>query len=105
MGNSKKNIAIHAGSDVSPVQRTPLGRPAHQPHEHEWVVFSTALATVSLMVQCVGCGAWGTVDDPSEEEWSAAFHAPSRPYRWGEGSRVRERGYGPLYVTKASRRS
>jgi hypothetical protein len=68
---------------------------------HEWVVFSTALKDVCLMVQCVNCGAMGTVDDPSEEEWSEAFHAPSRPYRWDDDARVTDRGRGPLYVLKA----
>lgn len=59
----------------------------HQ-HDHEWVVFSTALAEGWLMVQCTICGAMGTVDDPTKEEWSQAFHAPSRPYRWQDGLRV-----------------
>lgn len=49
-------------------------------HAHEWVVFSTALADVCLLVQCVDCGMVGIVPDPSEKEWSDAFHAPSRPY-------------------------
>jgi hypothetical protein len=40
------------------------------------------------MVQCVRCGRYGTVDDPSKEEWSTAFHAPSRPYRWRDQTRV-----------------
>jgi hypothetical protein len=57
-------------------------------HEHEWVVFSTTLAECRLMVQCVECGAMGTVDDPSKEEWAEAFNAPSRPYRWQDDSRV-----------------
>lgn len=53
------------------------------------------------MVQCVNCGTAGTVDDPSKEEWSEAFHAPSNPYGWDDGSRVTVRGRGPLYVLKA----
>ena len=40
----------------------------------------------------------GSVDAPSEQEWSEAFHAPSRPYRWTDGSRVTIRGPGSLYV-------
>lgn len=67
---------------------------------HEWVVFSTALKDVSLLVQCVNCGAGGTVDDPTKEEWSEAFHAPTSPYGWDNGSRVVIRGRGPLYITK-----
>lgn len=64
-------------------------------HEHEWVVFSTALAEVSLLVRCVVCGARGMVDDPSEAEWSEAFHSPSKPYRWVDGSRVRHQRSHP----------
>ena len=56
--------------------------------EHEWAVFSTALDQGWLMLQCVNCGLHATVDDPSEEEWSQAFHAPLRPYRWQDESRV-----------------
>jgi hypothetical protein len=56
--------------------------------EHEWVVFSTVLNEGWLMLQCVNCGLHATVDDPSTEEWSKAFHAPSQPYRWRDGSRV-----------------
>jgi hypothetical protein len=55
---------------------------------HNWVVFSTALEEGWLMVQCLTCAAGGTVDDPSAAEWRAAFHAPSRPYRWTYPARV-----------------
>jgi hypothetical protein len=40
------------------------------------------------MLQCVKCGLHATVDDPSKEEWSAAYHAPSKPYRWHDETRV-----------------
>ena len=72
---------------------------------HEWVVFSTVLSDVLLLVQCVGCGACGTVDDPSEDEWRAAFRAPSEPYRWNASGRVTVRGILPpdkWYVTNGS---
>ncbi len=59
--------------------------------EHEWVVFSTALEEGCLMLQCVKCGAMGSVDDPSKEEWSEAYHAPASPYRWQDAARVRVR--------------
>jgi hypothetical protein len=59
-----------------------------KPHQHEWVVFSTALKECCLMVQCVECGTIGTVDDPSQKEWQDAFDAPSNPYRWDDESRV-----------------
>ena len=62
------------------------------PHEHEWVVYSTALAEVWLMVQCVECNTMGTIDDPSTEEWSEASPASSNPYRWLDATRVREHG-------------
>ena len=56
--------------------------------EHEWVVFSTALDEGWLMLQCVNCGLHATVDDPSKKEWSKAFYAPSKPYRWHDQARV-----------------
>ena len=56
--------------------------------EHEWVVFSTAVDQGWLMLQCVNCGLHATVDDPSKEEWSEAFYAPSQPYRWHDEARV-----------------
>lgn len=72
-------------------------------HEHEWVVFSTAIGDHCLMVQCVECGAVGSVADPSMDEWGDAFHAPSRPYRWTEDARVggRHEPPCPLYVVRA----
>jgi hypothetical protein len=59
---------------------------------HEWVVFSTCIGDVSLMLQCVNCNAFGTVDNPTKEEWRAGYWAPERPYRWNDTSRVRIRG-------------
>jgi hypothetical protein len=61
------------------------------PHEtcpHHWVVFSTAIQERALMLQCVQCGEFGTVDDPSKEEWSMAFAAPANPYPWNDESRI-----------------
>jgi hypothetical protein len=68
---------------------------------HEWAVFSTFVEDRALFVQCVECGASGTVDDPSKNEWKRAFHAPSRPYRWHDESRIRQRGVLPLHVVRA----
>jgi hypothetical protein len=70
--------------------------------EHEWVVFSTALTEVWLMVQCVNCGLHGTVDDPTKEEWNRAFDAPDHPYRWDDAARVAEHPAKPRvrYVQK-----
>lgn len=59
---------------------------------HEWVVFSTAIQDVCLLVECVRCGAFGTVDDPSKEEWGEAFHASDNPYGWDDKKRVTVRG-------------
>jgi hypothetical protein len=69
---------------------------------HKWVVYSTTLRQRSLMLQCVECGAMGTIDDPSLPEWGEAFHAPTRPYRWHEGSRVHVRGTGPSCVMRSA---
>ena len=79
--------------------------PDYEPleEEHEWVVFSTALGEGWLMLQCIGCGLHGTVDDPSREEWSQASHAPSQPYRWFEETRVTihdEKPADHLYVQR-----
>jgi hypothetical protein len=56
--------------------------------EHEWWVFSTALYEGWLMLYCDKTGKTGSVRDPSKEEWSRAFTAPSDPYRWYDESRV-----------------
>jgi hypothetical protein len=70
-------------------------------HEHEWVVFSTAIEDACLMLQCVECRLMGTVDDPTEEEWEDAFHAPSMPYRWSDEARVRLHRKRPFHVVRA----
>jgi len=57
-------------------------------NDHEWVVFSTALDEGCLMLQCVKCGLHATVNDRSKKEWSKAYHAPSKPYRWHDETRV-----------------
>jgi hypothetical protein len=52
-------------------------------------VCSTALTEAALLVLC-RCGQFGTVDfnNHTEEEWQAAFHAPSQPYVWPDNHRV-----------------
>ena len=52
------------------------------------------------MLNCTACGAMGTVDDPSRDEWASAYEAPSKPYRWTDNSRVRFRQAGPVYVER-----
>lgn len=83
---------------------TSSARP-QQAHAHEWVVFSTAITEGWLMLQCVRCGLHGTVEDPTGEEWSEAFHAPSKPYRWRDKSRVTVKGFRTgdrRYVVRAT---
>ena len=53
------------------------------------------------MLNCTKCGAMGTVNEPSNEEWSEAFHAPSKPYNWTDNARVTLRQSGPVYVERA----
>lgn len=60
--------------------------------DHDWVVCSTAMAEVWLILTCLCCGAHGSVDDPSADEWDEAFHAPTDPYKWSDKSRVTVRG-------------
>src|SRR5262249_18063558 len=74
-------------------------------HFHEWVVYSTALEDRCLMLQCVECGALGTVDDPTKEEWRKGYYAPSRPYRWTHEARVRLRHEPPcpFYVVRSEK--
>jgi hypothetical protein len=67
--------------------RPPIG-PVDPPHDHVWFVYSTALLDVCLLVRCLGCGATGYVADPTTDEWSRAFNAPTDPYRWDDESRV-----------------
>ena len=74
-------------------------------HEHEWVVYSTAMKERWLMLQCADCGTMATVDDPTKEEWSRAFHAPSKPYRWTDEARVHVRHEPPcpIYVIRTEK--
>ncbi|MEQ8511534.1 MAG: hypothetical protein RLN67_13840 [Algiphilus sp.] len=51
----------------------------------EWWVISTSLVDAALILECDGTGALGIVRDPTKQEWSEAFHAPSNPYRWTGG--------------------
>ena len=64
-----------------------------------WQVISTCLGTVELICECRDCGHPGVVSDPTDEEWSASFTAPSSPVPWPDASRVRplirtESGWG-----------
>jgi hypothetical protein len=50
--------------------------------ESDWWVYSTAVAEGAILVENRTTGERATVRDPAPQEWSAAFHAPSNPYRW-----------------------
>jgi hypothetical protein len=56
--------------------------------EHRWCAYSTATGTGQIMLRCLLCGVYGTVDDPTRSEWIRAFHAPSKPYIWRSNKRV-----------------
>ena len=56
--------------------------------DHRWIVYSTAVRDGCLELLCQRCGLFGSVDDPTKEEWSAAFYAPDAPYAWDDASRV-----------------
>jgi hypothetical protein len=76
------------------------------PHEHEWVVFSTAYTDGFILVQCVGCGRHGLIDNPPLADWRLACEAHSCPHPWCEEELVEidsEAPDGLLYVMRASR--
>ena len=54
----------------------------------DWWVYSTAVAEGAILVENRATGQRATVRDPSREEWDAAFHAPSAPYRWPNPERL-----------------
>lgn len=56
--------------------------------KRDWYVVSTALAETCLLLECRNTGKTGVVNNPSEEEWNMAYHAPSNPYKWNDDSRV-----------------
>ncbi|MEP4554088.1 hypothetical protein [Tateyamaria sp.] len=60
----------------------------YAPCDHSWQVVSTVLSEGFLQTQCRLCGLYGSVLNPSEEEWSKAFEASSSPYDWLEPERV-----------------
>lgn len=77
--------------------RRALGQHPEAPAaDREWWVVSTALADGFLMLSCSKTGANGIVRDPTKEEWSEAFSAPSNPYQWAGGDdRVEVTTHGP----------
>lgn len=62
--------------------------------KNDWWVYSTAVGTGVIMVECQNTGARGIIRDYTKDEWAAAFYAPSAPYRWADVSRVELIGEG-----------
>ena len=56
--------------------------------KHEWYVFSTSQQDRSLILKCRKCKRFGTIEDPTKQEWSDALMAESEPYLWEDNSRV-----------------
>jgi len=50
--------------------------------DHKWHVVGTDVSDISLMLECYHCGSHGHVSDPTKEEWSKAYDAPNKSYRW-----------------------
>ncbi len=49
---------------------------------HQWIVFSTALAEAAILVECAKCNDRGSIprQHSTKQDWSEAFHAPSDSY-------------------------
>lgn len=57
---------------------------------HNWLVYSTALEEVCLILVCAYCGKVAIVEDPTREEWNRAFGAMMDPYLFdGDPARVK----------------
>lgn len=56
--------------------------------DHEWDVVCGILNDVAIQVQCGKCATWGSVPDPSKEEWDKCAGAYDNPYRWEYPERV-----------------
>ena len=59
-----------------------------RPEDHDWFVCCTGSGggSIYLLVSCELCGAMGTVDDPSDEEWN---RTTGDPWPWEEPGRVK----------------
>ncbi|WP_136444168.1 hypothetical protein [Pacificoceanicola onchidii] len=57
--------------------------------EHDWYVVAGILDTVELQVQCMKCGTYSEVPEPTQEEWNACAGAMENPYPWEDTSRIR----------------
>jgi hypothetical protein len=71
----------------------------------DWWVYSTATEDHVLLVKDRKSTARGYVENPTPDEWSKAFHAPSNPYPWTDPSRIIvDRGTAPEFdqETKAA---
>lgn len=52
----------------------------------EWIVYSTAVSNVALLLSCPELGINGFVLDPTKKEWEEAFYAPTKSYKWAGGN-------------------
>ena len=60
----------------------------YAPCDHDWQVVCLITSEIALQTQCKRCSLYGSVSDPTEEEWAKGFGAPSNPYDWLEPQRV-----------------
>ena len=56
--------------------------------ERDWWVYSTVIDGRAILVQDRSSGTRGSINDPTDEEWGRAFHAPSKPYPWNDPARI-----------------
>ena len=54
----------------------------------DWWVYSTAVGSGTIMVECRNTGRLGVVKQYTSKEWGDAFYAPDTPYPWTEPDRV-----------------
>ena len=68
------------------------------PLGHQWSVVGRMSRDDSLSLNCKHCGADGSVDDLSSEEWDKGYTAHFTPYSWSDITRVTYFGDEPFYV-------
>ena len=56
--------------------------------KHDWWVYSTSICPPRIMLECKKCHKKGRVDNYTPKEWKKAFYSPSRPFKWGDSTRV-----------------
>ena len=69
--------------------------------KHRWMVFSTALCSGELMLECSRCYAYATVKSADSSEWSEAYYASRRAYLYrGDGKLKLREGTKHCYSEK-----